>query len=82
MAQWQLQEAKNKFSEVVEKAIKDGPQIVTRRGVETVVIVSMDEYRDLTKPKTDIVDFFQKSPLKNANLDLSRIKDLPREVDI
>ena len=82
MAQWQLQEAKNKFSEVVEKAIKDGPQIVTRRGVETVVIVSMDEYRDLTKPKTDIVDFFQKSPLKNANLDLSRIKDFPREVDI
>ena len=82
MAQWQLQEAKNKFSEVVDKAIKDGPQVVTRRVIETVVIVSMDEYRDLTKPKTDIVDFFQKSPLKDANLDLSRNRDLPREVDI
>ena len=82
MAQWQLQEAKNKFSEVVDKAIKDGPQVVTRRGIETVVIVSMDEYRDLIKPKTDIVDFFQKSPLKDANLDLSRKRDLPREVDI
>jgi antitoxin Phd len=82
MAQWQLQEAKNKFSEVIDKAIKDGPQVVTRRGIETVVIVSMDEYRDLTKPKTDIVDFFQKSPLKDANLDLIRNRDLPREVDI
>jgi antitoxin Phd len=82
MTQWQLQEAKNKFSEVVDKAIKDGPQVVTRRGIETVVIVSMDEYRDLIKPKTDIVDFFQKSPLKDANLDLSRNRDLPRKVDI
>ncbi len=33
MAQWQLQEAKNKFSEVIDKAIKDGPQVVTRRGI-------------------------------------------------
>ena len=82
MAQWQLQEAKNKFSEVVDKAIKDGPQVVTRRGIETVVIVSMDEYQGLTKPKTDIVDFFQKSPLKDANLDLSRNRDLSRKVDI
>ena len=82
MAQWQLQEAKNKFSEVIDKAIKDGPQVVTRRGIETVVVVSVDEYRNLTKPQTDIVDFFQKSPLKDANLDLSRIKDLPREVNI
>ena len=82
MAQWQLQEAKNKFSEVIDKAIKDGPQVVTRRGIETVVVVSVDEYRNLTKPQTDIVDFFQKSPLKDANLDLARNRDLPRKVDI
>ena len=82
MAQWQLQEAKNRFSEVVDKAIKDGPQVVTKRGIETVVIISMDEFIGLTEPKTDIVDFFRKSPLKDASLDLGRNRDLPREIDI
>jgi prevent-host-death family protein len=36
---WQLQEAKNRFSEVVEEALKEGPQVITRRGVETAVVL-------------------------------------------
>ena len=79
---WQLQEAKNRFSEVVEKALRNGPQIVRKRGVDTVVIVSVEEYRKLTRPKTTLVDFFRKSPLKDVELDLKRSKDLPREVDL
>lgn len=79
---WQLQEAKNRFSEVVEKALRNGPQIVRKRGVDTVVIVSVEEYRKLTRPKTTLVDFFRKSPLKGVELDLKRSKDLPREVDL
>jgi len=57
---WQLQDAKNRFSEVVEKAVKTGPQIVTKRGIETVVIMSVGEYRRLTRPQDGLVDFFKK----------------------
>jgi len=37
---WPLQDAKNKFSEVVNNAVHRGPQIITRRGVQTVVVLS------------------------------------------
>lgn len=81
MKQWQLQDAKNRFSEVVDKAIKDGPQLVTRRGVETVVVVSVEEYRKLTRSTISLVDFFRKSPLRDINVNLDRNKDLGREID-
>ncbi|MBU0698979.1 MAG: type II toxin-antitoxin system Phd/YefM family antitoxin [Pseudomonadota bacterium] len=81
MDQWQLQEAKNRFSEVIEKALRSGPQVVTRRGVETVVIISVKDYQKLTQPTKNLVDFFKQSPLKGVKLDLERVKDFPREVD-
>ena len=49
MQHWQLQKAENKFSADIDSALKDGPQIVIRRGVETVVILAADEYRELIK---------------------------------
>ena len=81
MEQWQLQDAKNRFSEVVEKALRKGPQLITRRGVETAVVMSVKEYRKLIKPKKDLVQFFRNSPLKGVEIDLERKKDLPREID-
>jgi len=42
---WQLQDAKARFSEFLDAAIKDGPQVVTRRGVETAVLVPIEEWR-------------------------------------
>lgn len=45
MAKWQLQDAKARFSKVVDDAVEKGPQIVTRRGVETAVVVSIEEWR-------------------------------------
>jgi prevent-host-death family protein len=47
MSTWQLQDAKARFSELVDKVKESGPQIVTRRGVEEAVIMSMDEWRRL-----------------------------------
>jgi prevent-host-death family protein len=49
---WPLAEAKNRFSEVFEKALKEGPQRVSRRGKERVVVVSEVEYERLAKRKT------------------------------
>ena len=80
MEKWQLQDAKNRFSEMVNKALKNGPQVVTRHGVESVVIISVAEYRRLLRPKTNLVSFFKNSALYNIEIDLSRNKDLPREV--
>jgi antitoxin Phd len=71
---WQLQEAKNKFSEVVEEAIKNGPQIVTKRGVETVIILSYETYQKLTLSQQKLSEFFQNSPFADVSdeIDLSR----------
>ncbi len=69
---WQLQEAKNKFSEVVENAIEHGPQIITRHGVETAVVLSFREYRRMVLRQSHLSDFFRKSPLVGVDLDLSR----------
>ena len=76
---WQLQDAKNKFSEVVEEALKKGPQIITRRGVETVVVLSLAEYRKAVLDDKKMSDFFRESPLANADLGLARDKSDTRK---
>ena len=48
MATWQLQEAKAKFSELVDKAEKEGAQVITRRGVETAVVIPIGEWKRLS----------------------------------
>ena len=79
---WQLQEAKNKFSELVRMATEEGPQIVTKHGKESVVVVSSEEYRKLEQPKTKLVDFFQQSPLKGLQIDIERDKSPSRQVEL
>jgi antitoxin Phd len=49
MASWQVQDAKARFSEFLDATIKKGPQIVTRRGVETAVLVPIEEWNRLQK---------------------------------
>lgn len=81
LRQWKLQDAKNHFSEVVESAMKDGPQEVTKHGEPAVVILSSALYQELNQPKKNLVDFFKDSPFYGVELDLERSKDTPREVD-
>jgi antitoxin Phd len=71
---WQIQEAKNKFSEVVDAAIKHGPQVITKRGVETVIVLSYAEYRKVMLNQKKLSDFFRESPLAKVDLDLRRDK--------
>jgi prevent-host-death family protein len=79
---WQLQEAKNRFSEVVNKALEEGPQTVTRHGEEIVIILSKAEYTRLVKSQTSLLEFFRQSPLVGIELDLERDMSLPRDVDL
>jgi antitoxin Phd len=49
MASWQVQDAKARFSEFLDSTLKKGPQVVTRRGVETAVLIPIEEWRRLQK---------------------------------
>ena len=60
---WQLQEAKNKFSEVIDDALKEGPQVITRRGVQVAVVLSFDQFKSMKRSKGKLSDFFKQSPL-------------------
>lgn len=75
---WQLQEAKNKFSEVVQKATSEGPQEVTVRGKRAVVVVSAEEYDKLAgEPKQSFVEFLLSGPAWDDEL-VELINDRPK----
>ena len=77
---WQLQDAKNKLSELIERAIKNGPQEITRRGKKAAVVLSFQEYARLLKGTESLGDFFRQSPLRE--IEFERVKDAPRKVDL
>ena len=59
---WQLQEAKAKFSEVVELALHGEPQIVTKRGEEAVVIIAYTQYRRLAQKQKSVLEALAGAP--------------------
>lgn len=82
---WQLQTAKARFSELFRKARVEGPQWVTKQGKDAVVVIAAEEFKQLqarSRQPESLVEFFAKSPLAGANLDLDRRPDYGREVDL
>jgi prevent-host-death family protein len=77
---WQLQEAKQRFSELIRNTLEEGPQIVTRHGEEVVVVVAADEYRSLHADRPDFGEFLLAAP-DFGSLDLERSGALPRDAD-
>ncbi|MDX2153695.1 MAG: type II toxin-antitoxin system Phd/YefM family antitoxin [Bryobacteraceae bacterium] len=83
--EWQLQEAKARFSEVFRLARERGPQRVTKHGREAVMVIPAEEYARITTPQRGpggIVQFFAASPLRNAGVELSRVRDYGRAIDL
>ena len=78
---WQLQTAKQKFSELVERALAEGPQVITRRGRAVVVVLAMKEYRRLRAGEPDFKRFLLEAP-DLGFLELERPKDLARRVEL
>ena len=78
---WQLQEAKNRFSEVVDSAIKHGAQTVTKHGRPAVVIVSVEEYRRATEGGKSLLAALRECPEDLGRLDLNRPKDRARDLN-
>jgi prevent-host-death family protein len=81
-AKWSVAEAKAKLSEVIEKAQTSGPQCITRRGKEAVVVVSAEEWNRKTKRRESLAEFLLASPLRGSDLDIRRSDDPPRKIDL
>jgi antitoxin Phd len=74
---WHLKEAKDNFSKVILQALDNGPQFITKRGLEVAVIISCEKYYEMKKNKIKVSQFFQNSPL--ANLKIERDQSPVRE---
>lgn len=81
MATWQVQQAKARFTEIIEEANTNGPQIITRHGAERAVVLSIDDYRALSKPKPDFKAFLLGGP-KFDDFEIERELDYGREIDL
>jgi prevent-host-death family protein len=80
--EWQLQEAKAMFSEVI-KAAGNKPQVITVHGKETAVILSFEEYKKLSNPRQTLYEFIQNSPLKDFKNEMTkRLPEKTRTVNL
>ena len=79
---WTLQDAKAKFSKVVEDALKIGPQYVTKRGEKAIVILSTQTYEELISKKPAFKDFLLDCPKMEENFKIERQKDYPRNIEL
>jgi prevent-host-death family protein len=79
---WTVAEAKAKFSEVLDRALADGPQTITRNGKLTAVIVSAEEWARRAKREGTLAEFFANSPLRGSGLEIERLKDIATPPDL
>jgi prevent-host-death family protein len=79
---WQLQQAKQRFSEVVRRALADGPQVVTRHGREAVVVVSAAEFSKRRRDATGDFKQFLRSAPDLEGLRLARDRRRARRVTL
>ena len=74
LKKWQLQEAKNRLSELIKMAA-NAPQSITLRGEPVAVVISMQSYQELVKPKKSLVEILKSAPESLENLEMPARKD-------
>jgi prevent-host-death family protein len=77
---WQVQEAKQRFSELLRSAHAEGPQIVTRHGQEIAVVIDIADYWHLKGDIAEFKDYLRAGP-DFEDLDLTRSAERPRDTD-
>jgi prevent-host-death family protein len=77
---WQVQDAKQRFSELLRSAHAEGPQIITRHGQEVAVVIDIADYWHLKGDVTDFKDYLRAGPGFDE-FELSRTTEAPREID-
>lgn len=80
MAVWQVQEAKTRLSEVIERARTEGQQTITRHGAERAVVLSVEDYRALAARKPDFKTYLLGGP-KVEDFTIERDRDTGRVID-
>lgn len=78
--QWQVQDAKQRFSELLRVANADGPQFVTRHGRQIAVVIDIADYRHLKGETVEFKDYLRSGPGLD-DLDLSRSGEIPQAID-
>ena len=79
---WSVVDAKARLSELLDHAISDGPQAITRRGREIAVVVSAEEWHKKTSRVGSLAEFLAASPLRDSGLDVARVDDRARDVSL
>jgi len=79
---WQLQEAKNRLSELLKCAESDGPQTITRHGRPVAIVLSVRDYQKSRKGPQSLIEFLRNSPLVGEDLDFERTPDLGRDISL
>jgi prevent-host-death family protein len=79
---WQVQEAKQRFSEVLRAAQSGEPQIVTRHGEEVAVVLDISEYRHLRGETMGLMAYLRHEPELDIELDIERSAERPRDVEL
>jgi prevent-host-death family protein len=77
---WTVAEAKAKFSEMIDRAMSEGPQTITRKGRTAAVVVGAEEWQRKTMRAGNLAEFFAGSPLRGSNLRVRRLKARPRKI--
>ncbi len=79
---WTVAEAKAKFSEIIQRAMSEGPQTITRKGRTAAVVVGADEWQRKTRRVGNLAEFFAASPLRGSGLKVRRLKKHPRKISL
>jgi len=79
---WTVAEAKAKFSEIIERAMSEGPQTITRKGRTAAVVVGAEEWQRKTTRVGNLAEFFATSPLRGSGLQVQRLKKRPRKISL
>jgi prevent-host-death family protein len=77
---WQVQDAKQRFSELIRTAHAEGPQVVTRHGAEIAVVIDIADYRRLKGEVIELKDYLRSGPAFD-DLELDRASEYPRSTD-
>ena len=86
---WQIQDAKQRFSEMIRAVTSEGPQVITRHGEDVAVVVDIGEYRRLTQPTVDLASILLGGPKLDdgtaqifEDIDAARKADFGRAIDL
>jgi prevent-host-death family protein len=82
MQVWTVAQAKAKFSEIIERAMSEGPQTITRKGRTAAVVVGAEEWQRKTRRVGNLAEFFAASPLLGSSLKIRRLKQSPRKISL